>query len=150
MKSVIRKELEQNGFVVTRTDGDSMRPLLRHHQDVIVVEKRDPKQRMKKYDVVLYQRSEDSRYTLHRIIKVRKHDYVICGDNRWHWERGITDEQIIGRLKEIHRNGKHISVENIYYRMYVHLWCDFFYLRAALLFVRDFPQIVKKRLQGKM
>ena len=147
MKSVIWDELDKNGIVVTRTDGDSMQPLLRHHRDVVVIEKTTPGQRLQKYDVALYRRSEDSRYTLHRILKVREHDYVICGDNRWHRERGITDEQIIGRLKEIQRNGKHVTMTDPRYRLYVHLWCDLFYLRAAVLFVRDLPRIVRKRLQ---
>lgn len=150
MNSVIAKELEQNGIVAVRTDGDSMRPLLRHHRDVAVIERVRPGERLKKYEVALYRRNPEGPFTLHRILRVRKQDYVICGDNRWRREYGITDAQIVGRLKEIRRGEKQVFVTSAGYRCYTHLWCDLFYLRAAILFFRDLPHNVKKRWKRKL
>ena len=41
------------------------------------------------------------RYVLYRILKVRENDYVICGDNRYRKEYGITDQHINGVLTSV-------------------------------------------------
>ena len=99
--------------------------------------------RLKKYDVPLYKR-DSGQYVLHRIIKVRKDDYVMCGDNRWQKEYGITNRHIIGVLTGVIRDGKTISVNDKKYRLYVHLWCDFFHVRALILKVKNY---LKRRIK---
>ena len=66
-----------------------MLPLIRQGKDLLLIA-RKPEGRLSKYDVPLYRR-DSGQYVLHRILKVRENDYVICGDNRWHRETGITD-----------------------------------------------------------
>jgi hypothetical protein len=141
IKSTFEKEIQQNGKLIYTNVGDSMMPLLRQNRDLMIIEK--PNGRLKKYDVPLYKR-DSGQYVLHRILKVRKDDYVICGDNRWQREYGITDRHIIGVLTGIIRDGKTISVRDKKYRMYVHLWCDFFYVRAFILRIKHF---IKRRFK---
>ncbi len=141
LKSDFRTELEKHGRLIYTNVGDSMMPLIKQGRDVLIIEKTNG--RLKKYDVPLYQR-DSGQYVLHRILKVRRNDYVICGDNRSHPETGITDRHIIGVLTGIIRNGKEISVGSLKYRIYVHLWCDLFPVRAFLLRVRNF---LKRRLK---
>lgn len=93
-------------------------PLLRQKKDLVVIER--PVGRCRKYDVSLYKR-DSGQYVLHRILKVRKNDYVICGDRRWRREYGITDRHIIGVLTAVVRDGKEISVRDLRYRIYVHV-----------------------------
>ena len=133
-KSTFEEEIEKHGQLVYRNVGDSMLPLLRQGKDLFVIS-RKPEGRLKKYDVPLYKR-DDGTYVLHRIIKVRKHDYVLCGDNRWQCETGITDRHVIGVMTAIIRDGTSIPVTDRKYRLYVHLWCDFFFLRAFILGLR--------------
>ncbi len=109
-------------------------PLLRQHKDLMVIEK--PNGRCRKYDVPLYKR-DSGKYVLHRILKVRKDDYVICGDHCWRKEYGITDRHIVGVLTAVVRDGKTIPVTDRRYLAYVHLWCDFFYIRAAILYLKE-------------
>ena len=135
-------EIRQNGYLVYTNVGDSMMPLLRQNRDLLIVSKK--KGRCKKYDVPLYKR-DSGQYVLHRILKVREKDYVICGDNRWRREYGITDEQIVGVLTAIVRDGKTVSVTDRKYQRYVHLWCDFYYIRAAIFFLRDVLRGIKKK-----
>ncbi|MCQ4021828.1 MULTISPECIES: S24/S26 family peptidase [unclassified Ruminococcus] len=130
MKSTFEQELEKNGKLVYTNVGYSMMPLLRQKRDLIIIEK--PNGRLKKYDVPLYKRP-NGQYVLHRILKVRENDYVICGDHCTRREYGVTDEQIIGVLTAFVRNGKTYSVSHKGYRAYVHLWCDFFYIRVSVL-----------------
>ncbi len=125
--------LEQNGFLAYTNVGTSMMPLLRQGKDVMEIRKKGP-ERCKKYDAVLYKTGE--RYVLHRIIKVRAKDYVIVGDHCFRKEYGITDEQILGVLTGVVRNGRHIRVTDKKYLCYVHLWCDFYPIRAAILYAQ--------------
>ena len=125
-KSTFEEELERTGKLVYTNVGDSMMPLIRQDKDLLIIEKK-PEGRLKKYDVPLYRR-DSGQYVLHRILKVRDQDYVICGDNRWKREYGITDRHIIGVLTGIVRDGKTVSVNDKGYRLYVHLWCGLYYL----------------------
>ncbi|MBO5319245.1 MAG: S24/S26 family peptidase [Ruminococcus sp.] len=132
--------IERDGRLIYTCIGDSMYPLIRQSRDLLVIEK--PNGRLKKYAVPLYKR-DNGQYVLHRIIKVRNGDYVICGDNRYCKEYGITDRHIIGVLTAVVRNGKEISMTDWRYLLYVHLWCDFFPIRAFLLKVKSISQRVK-------
>ena len=129
-KSTFEEQLKKNGELVYTNVGDSMMPLIKQGRDLVIIK---PVQgRLKKYDVPLYRR-DSGQYVLHRILKVRKNDYVICGDNRWSMEYGITDRHIIGVLAGVVRNKKTILVTDKKYRFYVHLWCDLFPIRAVIV-----------------
>ena len=134
-KSTFEEEIRRKGKLIYTNVGDSMEPLIRQGRDLLVISAANG--RLKKYDVPLYKR-DSGQYVLHRILKVRKDDYVICGDNRRQKEYGITDRHIIGVLTAIVRNGKEISVNDRKYRLYVHIWCDFFCVRALILRVKHY------------
>ena len=130
-KVSFEEELEAKGTILHTNKGVSMMPLLRQNRDVMIISKVDG--RLKKYDAPLYKRPNGD-YVVHRILRVDKDSYVICGDNCFRREYGITDDQIKGVLTGVIRNGKTISVTDKKYRLYVHLWCDFFYVRAFILY----------------
>lgn len=134
-KSTFEDEIQNRGQLIYTNVGDSMMPFIRQGRDVLVISKVHG--RLKKYDVPLYKR-DSGQYVLHRILKVCKDDYIICGDNRWHREYGISDRHIIGVLTSVIRNGKEIPVTKWKYRLYVHLWCDFFHVRAFILYSKYF------------
>ena len=136
--------IERDGRLVYTNVGDSMRPLIRQDRDILIIEK--PKGRLKKYDVPLYKR-DSGQYVLHRVLKVRDSDYVICGDNRYSKEYGITDRHIIGVLTAVVRDGKEIPITDLRYRLYVHLWCDFFSIRAFIFKAKHFPKWLKRKLK---
>lgn len=143
-KITFEEELERHGNLVFTNVGVSMMPLLRQGRDLMVIEKKGP-QRCKKYDAVLYK--VGNRYILHRIIRVREHDYVIVGDNCIYREFGITDDQILGVLTQVLRNGKRIDVQtDRKYRLYVHLWCDFYHVRAAILWGKQMVLRIGSRI----
>ena len=142
--STYERELELHGRIIHTNKGTSMMPLLREGRDVMIIER--PQGRLKRYDVPLYKRPDGS-YVLHRILKVRERDYVICGDNLIRREYGITDRDIIGVLTGVIRNGKTISTTDLSYRIYSHLWCDLFYLRVAILWSVDIAKRAIHRLK---
>ena len=140
-KRTFEEEITEKGKIIYTNVGDSMMPLICEKRDVLIIEKVSG--RLKRLDVPLYKR-DSGQYVLHRILKVRKEDYVICGDNRCNKETGITDKHIVGVLTGVIRNGKRISMNSFSLRLYAHLWCDFFPIRAFILKVKSY---MKRRLK---
>ena len=136
--------LEKDGYLVYTNVGFSMMPLLRQRRDIIEIHKKGT-ERCKKYDAVLYKRGDE--YILHRVLKVRPHDYVICGDHNYWREYGITDDQILGVMTRVIRDGKSIYPTDWKYRLYVHLWCDFYHVRAAILLAKTLFRAAGRRLK---
>lgn len=141
--STIEAEIEKHGIGIFTNVGDSMMPLLRQRRDIIHISKVDG--RLKKYDVPLYKR-DNGQYVLHRILKVRENDYVICGDNRTGMEEGITDRHIIGVMTGVSRDGKFLSVNDKKYKLYVMLWGGRKSYRIFLLRVKS---VMKRLIKGK-
>ena len=101
----IEKALKEDKLFIGKTEGDSMYPMLISGRDSVVI--KPPVFPLKKYDVPVYRR--DGHYTMHRIVKVTRKGYIICGDNRTHLEMDITDKDIVGVLTAFHHNGKFIE-----------------------------------------
>ena len=138
--------LAEHGSLTYTFKGSSMNPMLREGRDIFAV-KAKTAERCRKYDVVLYRRPPNQ-YVLHRIIKVRENDYVIIGDICVTKEYGIRDEDIIGVLTGFVRKGREYSVTDRRYLCYVHLWCDFLWIRIGLLRLRALAGRVKRKLKG--
>ena len=112
--SLVRQQLAENGRAYVRVTGESMRPILRHLRDGVVIV---PPDRIRRGDIVLFDRM-NGRYALHRVIRVGKAGFVMAGDNQWHFETDLPYNQIVGVVSEIDRSGKIISVDNFFYRMF--------------------------------
>lgn len=125
--------LNKQQAIIYTNIGYSMMPLLRQKRDVIEIRKKGPG-RCKKYDVVLYRRR--SRYILHRILKVLPEGYIIAGDHNAFIETDVTDDMILGVMNRVIRNGKSITPDNIWYKLYVHLWCDIYPIRMMILKIK--------------
>lgn len=122
--------LNKNGKLTYTFFGVSMNPMLKQGRDLFTVKAKTNK-RCQKYDVVLYRRPPHQ-YVLHRIVEVRKNDYVILGDNCIDKEYGITDDDIIGVLNEFLRAGKRVSVNNKVYRFYSWFWYFIYPMRRLI------------------
>ena len=122
--------LEETGRIVYTNVGCSMMPLLRQRRDIIEITPKGPG-RCSKYDVVLYKRG--NRYILHRIISVTPSGYVIAGDHNTFKEYDVTDEMILGVMTRVIRNGKEIVPTDMLYKLYYHIWVDFYPIRVLIL-----------------
>lgn len=143
-RSSFEQLLADRGKLIYSNQGDSMMPLIKEGRDLIVIE--PVYGRLKKYDVPLYKR-DSGQYVLHRILKVREDDYVICGDNRYCLEYGITDRHIIGVLTAVIRDGAEISADDRRYKIYVHLWCNLFPIRKLILIGINLIKRIKYKLK---
>ncbi len=107
LESDIEKNLRENKVYITTTQGDSMYPMLKSGDRVVIVPVTEP---LKKYDVPVYRRGDH--FTMHRIVKVTPTGYIICGDNRTYLEYDIKDADIIGVLSGFYKDGKYIDSKN--------------------------------------
>ena len=101
----LEKSLKENGIYVTTTKGDSMNPMLVEGRDKVVIV--PPKFPLNKYDVPVYRKM--GHYTMHRIVKVTKKGYIICGDNRAVLEKNVREEDIVGMLDGFYQGDKYID-----------------------------------------
>ena len=115
--------------------GTSMMPLLRQRRDLMVIERKGA-ERLHWLDVPLFKR-DNGQYVLHRVMWVRKNDYILCGDNQWYLERGITDRQILGVLRQVDRDGKVLDMRSGKMRLYGLFQWLFYPLRACVLIGRS-------------
>ena len=115
----IEETLKTEKIFIGKTQGDSMQPMLVEGRDTVIIV--PPKFPLKKYDVPVYRR--DGHYTMHRIVKANKKGYVICGDNRTHLERDITDNDIVGVLEAFYHNGKYVECTDKKYLQYARKIC---------------------------
>lgn len=139
---------EPEAAVLTR--GVSMRPMLREHRDVVIIERIN--RPLKRWDVPLYRRKKNEPFVLHRIIKITKDGrYVIRGDNTYKLELNVTDDDMIGVLKAFYREGKYYDcATDKGYKVYVFFnqisypvrW---FWVRV----IRPMPRRIKRVLKIK-
>lgn len=89
--------------------GTSMNPLLYQNRDFVKIVK--PVLPLGLGDIPLYRRS-DGAFVLHRVVGIKENgEYIMCGDNQFILEYGITDKNIIGVAKTLVIDGKEIDVE---------------------------------------
>jgi len=111
-----------------------MRPLIRQGRDLMVIVPK-PARRLRPLEAVFYRRG--GKYLLHRVFLRRRKDYVIGADNRIFAERGITDDDVLGVLQAVLRDGKReLRVRSFRYQAYVFLWYLIFPVRAVFMYVR--------------
>ena len=127
------EQLEKNGYYLSVPRGVSMRPMVPNKEGILEVHKLNGP--AKRYDLVMYIRS-GAVGVIHRVVRVRKDDYVIIGDNCWRYEY-VPKEDVKGIVTRFYRKGKWYSVDNKWYKLYVHVWVDFLFIKRPLFYARD-------------
>ncbi|AOY78480.1 hypothetical protein BJL90_20270 [Clostridium formicaceticum] len=143
--------MEKGGEVIFTVTGNSMAPMLHHRRDKVCIVKPQEKP-LKKYDVPLFLR-KDGKYILHRIVAVKEEGYVVIGDNQWVKEYPVSFYQVMGVVKGFWREGKYISCDDFWYRVYCRLWVFGYpirriYLRAKQLCVKAERFLGDKKNEG--
>ena len=127
--------LARHGHLAYTNKGVSMLPLLRQGKDVMLIDRKSPGP-CRRLDAVLFRRplpSGSVQYVMHRILRINSDGtYWIVGDNCVTGDT-VKEEQILGILTGVVRNGRTILVTDWKYRIYVNTWCRFFRIRIAIL-----------------
>ena len=112
---VMKEVIESGGEFTFYPHGTSMMPLIREGVDQVVLVKAD---NIKKGDAVFYLR-DNGQFVLHRVVKIKNGEYVMCGDNQVALEYGITDSHILAKMKAVLRDGIIVDETNKKYKKYV-------------------------------
>ncbi len=115
---LIREYLDKGQTVRFSPRGISMLPMLRQGIDNVILSPLPEK--LKKYDIPLYQRS-DGQYVLHRIVKVGQ-TYTCIGDNQFQLEPGLRRDQMIAVVTAFSRGKTQYSVHSPAYWLYCRVW----------------------------
>ena len=115
---LIRQQLAAGHSVRFGPKGTSMRPMLR--QGIDTVELSPLPEKLKKYDLPLYQR-QNGQYVLHRIIHAGE-TYTCMGDNQFDPEPGLTQDQMIGIVTAFYRGEKRWRADCWQHRLYCRFW----------------------------
>jgi len=119
-KKSVTEILQTYGKYLTPVCGISMNPLLHEGADtVVIVPKVGP---LHRYEVPLYLR-KNGQHVLHRVVRIEKDGYVMCGDHQLQLEYGVTDEMILGVMEGFFRGKRYIKTTDFGYRLYVFFWC---------------------------
>ena len=125
---VICSFFDEGKKVIIGAVGNSMRPLIRHKKDSIILEKYSGSA-LGIGDMAFYKR-ENGQYVLHRIVGIADDDsYIMMGDNQTVAETGITKQQIIAIPTAVIRGNKTVSVNLNRYRRYASFWAKSVFFR---------------------
>ena len=127
----MRKMLEERGVLTYRISGKSMMPLLRPNRDLVTVRKYDGTG-LKKYDIAMYERAEDHHFVLHRVVEVHDGYYTFLGDNCPGKEYHIPERTIVAVLESFERNGKVMSVDSRFHKIYARIRYDLLPVRRIV------------------
>ena len=101
-----KTELEKKGAIAFVPGGNSMWPILKNRKQSVLVKKKE--ERLKKFDVALYQRPCGS-FVLHRVMEVVDGGYVVCGDSQLTLEN-VKEESVFGVLVGFYRGKTYVEV----------------------------------------
>lgn len=134
----MKEQLENGKTVSFVPKGNSMRPMLRDGEDMVLLKK--PEGRLRLFDVAFYFRRETGKYVIHRVVGFKKDgSYVMLGDNNITKEYNIFPEDIIAVVTAFYRKGKMHTVTDVSYKIY----CDFWFYTRPL-------RRIYSALKGKM
>ena len=133
MSKPIASVIREKGFCMITPKGYSMYPMLKQGRNQVCVVRAE--QPLELYDVALYIRS-DGTHVLHRVIGFEENSYIMCGDNQWEPEHGITPEMVIGRLDSWYKGKKEYKTDGKRYLRYVRFWCKSLKRRRRILKIR--------------
>lgn len=141
---IIKEQLENGGTVGLPITGTSMLPLLVQGRDSVILSHAG---KVKTNDIIFYRRNNGA-FVLHRIIGIDDKGYVLCGDNQWVKEYGITDKNIIGVVIQINRKGKVISVDDKKYVRYCNRWLKLLPIRKPLVKTLTILRAIKRKMSS--
>ncbi len=131
LSPVMQSCLESGSEVILTVTGNSMRPMLRHGRDQVILKRCDPRY-LRVGDLPLYRRA-DGKLVLHRIVALGASTYTMCGDAQTQKEYGVPCSAVLAVAVGFTRRGKRISCDRFSHRIYIRCWMALMPLRPLIL-----------------
>lgn len=128
----IERSIKKLGYAVAPIAGTSMMPLLKEGRDRVEL-KPYCHERLKKGDVVLYKKNDDT-LVLHRIIKTENGEFfTVLGDHQFNNDEWVNKNQIIAVACGFFIKGRYVNEKTRWYRLYKKIWlCNLNFRRIIL------------------
>ena len=128
----IERSIKELGYAVAPIAGTIMMPLLKEGRDRVEL-KPYCHERLKKGDVVLYKKNDDT-LVLHRIIKTENGEFfTVLGDHQFNNDEWVNKNQIIAVACGFFIKGRYVTEKTRWYRMYKKIWlCNLNFRRIIL------------------
>ena len=128
----IARSIKELGYAVAPIAGTSMMPLLKEGRDRVEL-KPYCHERLKKGDVVLYKKNDDT-LVLHRIIKTENGEFfTVLGDHQFNNDEWVNKNQIIAVACGFFIKGRYVNEKTRWYRLYKKIWlCNLNFRRIIL------------------
>lgn len=140
--SVLKELVEEGREVSMLIAGSSMSPFLGHERDYIFFKK--PAAPIKRGDMVFYQR-ENGQYIMHRVWKVKNHQYYMVGDAQVEIEGPLERDQIFAVITKVKRKGKWCGPGDFWWEFFEKVWIRIVPLRRLLVRLYGIVYKLKKR-----
>lgn len=145
-ENILVDMLKEGLEVTLSTKGNSMLPLWKDKRDSVILSSCH-KDSLKKYDVVLF-KGLNGKIILHRIVKVNKDSFTMCGDANTVLEVGIPKENVLAVVRAFTRKNKSFQSTNAFYVLYSFIWVNLYPLRYLFLrSYRRFRGVIWRRIQ---
>lgn len=128
--SSVKDCLHRGQSIVIRIRGNSMLPFLRDNRDLVTLRAVAPGD-LKTGTIILFKYK--TKYLLHRIVKKKRTNFYLRGDNNWSFRfETCAAEDIQGVVVAIERNGRKIPCDSWKWRFCSYLWMKSHPLRVML------------------
>ena len=128
----IERSIKELGYAVVPIKGTSMMPLLKEGRDRVEL-KPYCHERLKKGDVVLYKKNDDT-LVLHRIIKTENGEFfTVLGDHQFNNDEWVNKNQIIAVACGFFIKGRYVNEKTQWYRLYKKIWLSSLTVRRCFL-----------------
>ncbi len=97
---ILKEEIDRGNSFSFTAFGSSMHPFIRGGTDRVTLS--PVTEKLRAGDVVFYRR-QNGMFVLHRIIRVKKNGFDLCGDNQYWLESGIRPEQVIAIMTKLEK-----------------------------------------------
>lgn len=136
----VEHEIGQGNSVRIRLVGRSMQPFLHEDGDLLTIGPCSSKE-LKRGEIVLAH--ADGQYYLHRIISLHNDSVRLCGDAICNSFELIPTSGIVGRLRNVERQGEIINCNALHWRFKGLVWMWLFPIRPYLLILHRCVKRVK-------
>lgn len=122
--------LNQHSPVIIRIRGNSMFPFLRDNRDLVTLRAFGPED-LRPGTIILFK--YETKYLLHRILRKKSANYYLRGDNNWSFLfETCTEDDVVGVVVSVERNGRQIACDSWKWRFCSFLWMKSHFLRVVL------------------
>lgn len=144
---VMKESFDRGESLPLIVTGHSMRPLLRHLRDKVILV--SPKKKPPAiHDIILFRR-KNGKIVLHRILRVTKNgDLVLNGDAQMELER-VEKNQVLAVVSAVVRKNRYISCDRKLYKSYVKTWTSIRMARRYFIAVDNYLFQITDRYRRK-